>query len=68
LISNALLLFFAGFDTSSSGMSLVAYFLAKNPNYQKKLFYEIQEAIHKNDGDQRLSYNDIQELPFLEQV
>jgi len=68
LVSNALLLFFAGFDTTSSGMSLVTYFLAKNPIVQEKLFEEVQDAISQNIGDQKLDYYVIQAMPYLDQV
>ena len=68
LISNVLLLFVAGFDTSSTGMAIVMYFLTVNPNVQEKLWEEIDEAIAKNDGNTCLDYNTVQELPYLDQV
>jgi len=68
LISNVLLLFVAGFDTSSSGMAFVMYHLAVNPHIQEKLLEEIDEAISKNGGNEHLDYNAVQELPYLDQV
>ena len=68
LISNVLLLFVAGFDTSSTGMGLVMYYLTVNPHVQDKLWEEIEEAINKNGGNERLDYNTVQELPYLDQV
>lgn len=68
LVSNALLLFLAGFDTSSSSMAIVSYFLAKNPDIQERLYNEVQEAIVASNNDQRLGYNVVQDLPYLEQV
>ena len=67
VVSNAFLLFFAGFDTSSSGMSLTAFFLAKNQECQEKVYQEIKDAVDDNEGDQHLSYSVIQGLPYLEQ-
>ena len=66
IISNAFLLFFAGFDTSSSSMATCAYFLAKNPDVQQRLYEEISEAIESNNSSQHLEYNHIQGLPFLD--
>ena len=67
VVSNAFLLFFAGFDASSSGMSLAAFFLAKNQECQEKLYQEIKDAVDANNGNEHLPYNVIQELPYLEQ-
>ena len=67
VVSNAFLLFFAGFDTSSSGMSLAAFLLAKNQECQEKLYQEIKDAVDANSGNEHLPYNVIQELPYLEQ-
>ena len=66
VISNAFLLFFAGFDTSSSSMATCAYFLAKTPDVQRQLYEEVREAIDSSDSGQYLDYHRIQELPFLE--
>ena len=41
LIANLFVLFIAGFDTSSTIMTIAIYFLAKNPDIQDKLLEEI---------------------------
>jgi len=66
VVSNAFLLFFAGFDTSSTGMAATAFFLAKNPDVQDQLYEEIKEAIESNNNSKYLEYQHIQNLPFLE--
>jgi hypothetical protein len=45
-----------------------SYFLATNPDVQEELFREVEEAVAKNDGDEHLDYNHIQNLPYLDQV
>ena len=39
-----------------------------NPDVQEQLYREVEEVISKNDGDQNLSYNEIQDLQYLDQV
>ena len=53
---------------STVGMSLVSYFLAKNPDVQEQVFLEVTDAIQQNGGNEHLDYNAIQSLPYLDQV
>ena len=55
-------------STLLTGMSLVSYYLAKNPDVQEHLFLEVMDAIQENGDDQNLDYNVIQSLPYLDQV
>ena len=48
MISNTLLLFFAGLENGAANMAITAWALAKNPDVQEKLYKEIQEAIANN--------------------
>jgi len=66
VICNAFLLFFAGFDTSSTTMATTAYFLATNPDAQAKLLEEINEALADAEVGQHLDYQQVQKLPYLE--
>ncbi|TRY73186.1 hypothetical protein TCAL_02546 [Tigriopus californicus] len=68
LLSNAFILFFAGFDTSSTIMSVASYFLATHEDVQEKLYDEISEAIAQNDGSDVLDYTTVQALPYLDKV
>lgn len=68
IVSNALLLFFAGQDTTSSGISVTFHHLAKNPDVQEKLYQEISDAIEENNGDPNLDYNKLHSLIYLEKV
>ena len=55
-------------STLLTGMSLVSYYRAKNPDVQEHLFLEVMDAIQENGDDQHLDYNVIQSLPYLDQV
>lgn len=56
--------FIAGFETSSSTLSLCLYELAKNAHIQKKVQNEIDEIKRKHDG--RLSYDAVSEMKYLD--
>ena len=49
-------------------MSLISYFLTKNPDVQEQLYREVSDAIQQNGGNEQLDYNTIQSLPYLDQV
>ena len=49
LIANALVLFFAGFDSTAIGLSKVALQLIKNPDIQDKVFEEIEDVLGDDD-------------------
>ena len=50
LVSQASIFFAAGFETSSSTISFTLYELALNPDVQKTLRAELQDALAKTDG------------------
>ncbi len=68
VVSNALVLFFAGNDTTSTGLALVFHFLATNPDVQDRLLAEINEAVEANNGDEHLEYNALQGLTYMDKV
>ena len=68
MISNAMVLFLAGLDTSSTMMSVCLYFLAKNLRVQEQLREEIDRAVMENNGDKHLEYNVVQTLPYLDKI
>ena len=63
-MSNLLLLFVAGFDTSSNMMTACLFFLARNPEVQERLFHEVNDA----DFNERMDYNTVMGLPYLDMV
>ena len=68
VIANGILVFFAGNDTTSTGMALVLFFLANHPEVQEKMYQEIQEAIEDNGGSPDLDYNALHGLKYMEKV
>ena len=65
-MANGLVLLLAGFDTSSTTGSAIAWFLVKNPDVQEALYNEVRDAIEENGGSQYLDYDTIQNLQYLE--
>ena len=66
MISQALVMFLAAFDTTSNSLALTFHFLATNPECQEKLFEEINTAINDNDGNKELNYEQLQKLEYAE--
>lgn len=66
IVSQALVFFLAGFDTSSTTMSFCLYELALSPDIQQKLHQEIQSILATNN--QELSYECLQQMTYLNQV
>ncbi|CAG9762996.1 unnamed protein product [Ceutorhynchus assimilis] len=58
---------FAGYDTSSSAMSLALYQIAQNPEIQEKLYQE-QLDIFKDELKPQVTYDKLQEMVYLEMV
>lgn len=54
----------AGFETSSTTMSYCLYELARNPECQRKVQQEIENVLHKHNGE--ITYDSVSEMHFLE--
>lgn len=66
LIAQAVLFFFAGFETVSTAMSFALHELALNPDIQERLVQEIKENDFKNDG--KFDYKSIQNMTYMDMV
>lgn len=67
IAGQALLFFFAGFDTSSRCISFTAYELAVNTDIQRRLHDEIVEVTAKNGGE--LTYDSVvHQMKYLDMV
>ncbi|EFA09142.1 cytochrome P450 9D4 [Tribolium castaneum] len=66
MVAQALLFFFAGFETVSTGASFLAHELATNPDVQRKLQEEIDSVLEENQ--EKISYITIQSMKYLDQV
>lgn len=67
ITAQAFIFFFAGFDTSSTLMSFLAYELAVNPDVQEKLFEEIH-GLMRDAKNGQLKYDDIAQMKYLDMV
>nr|QYA71977.1 cytochrome P450 [Anoplophora glabripennis] len=65
-VSQMVVFFAAGFETSSSAQTFALYELAKNPECQSKLRMEINDILAKYDN--KLTYDAVMEMKYLEQV
>lgn len=57
----------AEFDTLSTALTFAAYEIAVNPDVQKKMYEEIAET-NEQLGGQRVTYDAIQKMKYLDQV
>ena len=65
LVSTAILFFFAGFDTTSTTLSVVVFGLIHHPEVQEKLRQEIEEVI----GDsEKITGDHLKDLKYTENV
>lgn len=62
LLSQCVLFFLAGFETSATTASYTMYELAKNPEVQKKVHEEIDAYLQKYEN--KLTYDIVNELPY----
>ena len=63
-VATAILFFFAGFDTTSSTLSVVMHALMYHPEVQDNVRREIEEVI----GDDELTAEHLKDLKYMENV
>lgn len=66
ITAQAVIFFFAGFETTSVLICFMAHELTINPEIQKKLQKEIDETIEKVDG--KITYEVLLEMKYLDMV
>ena len=66
LAAEAFIIFFGGFETSSSLMTFLLYELALNPDIQDRLREEITTGLEENDG--KLTYDMLLGFKYLDMV
>ena len=66
IISQAILFFLAGFDTSSTLLCFVSHLLATHSDVQKRLQEEIDKTLQENGG--RFTYEAVHSMKYLDMV
>lgn len=67
VVAQCLLFFAAGFDTSSTVLTLAAYELVANPDIQQKLYEEILQT-NEGIGGKPITYDVLQKMKYMDQV
>ncbi|XP_072397933.1 cytochrome P450 9e2-like [Diabrotica undecimpunctata] len=66
IVAQALVFFFAGFDSSSTLMSFLGYELCANPDIQESLREEVKETMENCNG--KLSYEALVNMKYMDMV
>ncbi|CAF0837522.1 unnamed protein product [Brachionus calyciflorus] len=66
IFSQSAMFLFAGYETSSTTLNLIAYHLAKYPEVQNKLIEEIDSVLANHNGE--ISYESVSEMKYLSMV
>ncbi|XP_046816869.1 cytochrome P450 9e2-like [Vespa crabro] len=66
IVAQAFIFFFGGFDSVSTAMCFTCHEICVNPEIQKRIQAEIDEAIEKTDGN--LTYEVINNMQYLDAV
>ncbi|XP_053683466.1 probable cytochrome P450 9f2 [Sabethes cyaneus] len=67
LIAQCFLFFFAGFETTSTCMTFLAYEILANPEVQQRLFEEIHKTDKSLNGEP-LTYEVLQKMSYMDMV
>ena len=66
VVAQCVIFLLAGYETSSTTLSMTCYYLATNPDVQQRLQQEIDSVW--TDEDKIPSYETVHELPYLDMV
>lgn len=66
VVAQSVIFLLAGYETSSTTLSMTCYYLATNPDIQQRLQQEIDSVW--TDEDKVPSYETVHELPYLDMV
>lgn len=64
LIANSFIILVAGFETTATTMTLIAWVLSTQPEIQEKLYQEVKKCSESNGG--QLDYDSVGSLPYLD--
>ncbi len=68
LVSNAIQMFTAGYETTSTILAIALFHLAKHPDVQERAWKEVDEVFAELENEEDLDYRAIQKLSYLEAV
>ena len=68
IVTNAIMLFFVGNDTTSGAIALTILNLALHQEVQEKLYNEIMDTIEQNEGNVNLDYEQLNSMSYLGKV
>src|SRR5699024_5243141 len=70
IISQAMVFFGAGFETTASAMTNAIFELSHHPEYQERLYRELEDGLNKLDPTSDEYYDTVmgKELPYLTAV
>jgi cytochrome P450 family 6 len=66
IVAQAVLFFFAGFETSSSTLTYALMELARSPQVQQKARENINDSLKKHNG--KMSYDALQDMNYLDWI
>ena len=66
LVANALMLFFAGFDTQAITISMMFHDMVHNEDVQNRLIEEVDEALEASGG--KITYDLLESLNYMDMV
>lgn len=66
MTAQAFVFFFAGFETTSTAISFLAYEIATNPDVQARLQQDIDKTLKKTNG--QVTYEQINQIQYLDAV
>lgn len=66
IVAQALVFFFAGFETSSSTLTLALMEMARSPLVQQKAKENIEQVLEQHNG--QMSYQALQEMTYLDWI
>ncbi|GAB1602293.1 hypothetical protein Ahia01_000508400, partial [Argonauta hians] len=61
ILAQSVVLFLAGYESTSSTLNFFTYLMATNPDAQEKLYQEIIDVL----GEDKADYDNLQNLPYL---
>jgi len=66
IVSQGIIFFVAGFETTSNTLSTLCYSFAKNPEVQERTYQEVKEVLERHNG--KIDHETVGEMEYLEAV